>query len=150
MDYISSVYGKKKWHDMPYWYHSKHAFAPDATGLVAHDAARVIAAVRSAPKKCLVFDLDNTIWGGVIGDDGVDGIKIGNGADGEAFLDFQRYMLDLKKRGIMLAVASKNDDQIAREPFEKRPEMLMKLDDILVFRANWDDKASNIRRSLRT
>ena len=93
-----------------------------------------------------MLDLDNTVWGGVIGDDGLEGIKIAQGdARGEAHLAVQRLALELRQRGIVLAVSSKNTDEVAREPFEKHPEMLLKLDHIAVFQANWNDKATNIQ-----
>jgi FkbH-like protein len=94
----------------------------------------------------LVLDLDNTVWGGVIGDDGLEGIKIAQGdARGEAHVAVQRLALELRQRGIVLAVCSKNTDSVAREPFEKHPEMLLKLEHIAVFQANWNDKATNIQ-----
>jgi FkbH-like protein len=93
-----------------------------------------------------VLDLDNTLWGGVIGDDGLDGIVLGNGsAKGEAFLAVQRFALALHGRGVVLAVSSKNQDEIARLPFRSHAEMLLKESDISVFQANWQDKASNLR-----
>ncbi|MDD5422650.1 MAG: HAD-IIIC family phosphatase [Candidatus Omnitrophota bacterium] len=146
LDFVSSAYGKRKWHDAEYWYHSKHAFSLDATGLVAHDLSKVIGSIKGRAKKCLVLDLDNTIWGGVIGDDGIEGIALGSGPDGEAFADFQRYLALLKRRGVILAVCSKNDEETAKEPFLKHPDMHLKLEDMVVFKANWDDKPSNIRQ----
>jgi FkbH-like protein len=96
--------------------------------------------------KVLILDLDNMVWGGVIGDDGLEGIQIAQGdARGEAQLAVQRLALELRQRGIVLAVSSKNSDEAAREPFEKHPEMLLKLDHIAVFQANWNDKAINIQ-----
>ena len=98
-------------------------------------------------RKALVLDLDNTMWGGVVGDDGLDGIVIGQGsALGEAHLDLQQYALDLGKRGIILAVCSKNDDAVARRAFREHPGMVLREDDIAAFVANWEDKATNIRR----
>jgi FkbH-like protein len=92
------------------------------------------------------MDLDNTLWGGVLGDDGIEGIKVAQGdAVGEAHLAVQRLALDLRARGIVLAVCSKNTDEIARAPFEKHPDMLLKLEHIAVFQANWNDKATNIQ-----
>jgi FkbH-like protein len=145
LEHISSIYGKQRWHDSRYWYYAKYAFAPDASGLVAHAISKVICAINGASKKCIIFDLDNTIWGGLIGDDGMNGIVLGNGPDGEAYVDFQRFLLQLKSRGILLAVCSKNDEDSAKEPFLRHPEMQLKLEDIVAFKANWDDKASNIR-----
>ncbi len=102
-------------------------------------------------KKCLVLDLDNTLWGGVIGDDGLGGIRLGQGdGEGEAFLAFQRYAKALKQRGILLAVCSKNSEHVAKEVFEKHPEMVLRLDDISCFMANWNDKAANLREIART
>jgi FkbH-like protein len=89
--------------------------------------------------------LDNTLWGGVVGDDGLEGIKIGQGnAIGEAYLEVQNAALALRDRGIILAVSSKNEDAIARSPFREHPDMLLKEEHISVFKANWKDKASNI------
>lgn len=145
LDFISSFFGKKLWFDERYWYHSKHSFSLDAVGLVAFKAARLILAIKGLAKKCLVLDLDNILWGGVIGDDGLEGIRLGNGAEGEAFVDFQKYLLRLKNRGIILTVCSKNNEENAKLPFLKHPDMRLKLDDIAVFAANWDNKADNIR-----
>jgi predicted enzyme involved in methoxymalonyl-ACP biosynthesis len=90
--------------------------------------------------RVVVLDLDNTLWGGVIGDDGIEAIKLGQGsALGEAFTSFQRYARDLSRRGIILAVCSKNDEANALEPFERHPEMVLKRSDIACFVANWND-----------
>jgi FkbH-like protein len=98
-------------------------------------------------KKCLVLDLDNTLWGGVIGDDGLGGIRLGQGdAESEAYVAFQKYVQALQKRGVILAVCSKNTESIALEPFEKHPEMVLRVGDISCFQANWDDKATNLGR----
>lgn len=145
LDHVSARWGKDRWIDERYWHHSKHAFAFDAVGVVAFQFSRMIAAAKGLSRKCLVLDLDNTLWGGVIGDDGLDGIRLGNGAAGEAFQAFQEYVRLLKERGVILAVCSKNEDATAREPFLEHPAMRLCLDDIAVFRANWDNKADNIR-----
>ncbi|OAN49177.1 hypothetical protein A6A04_03420 [Paramagnetospirillum marisnigri] len=145
LEHVSGCWGKDAWAEHRYWYHSKHAFAFDAIGQVAFQFARLAGAAKGLAKKCLVLDLDNTLWGGVIGDDGVEGIRLGNGADGEAFADFQDYVRALKARGIILTVCSKNEEANAREPFERHPDMRLSLDDVAVFRANWDNKADNIR-----
>ena len=97
--------------------------------------------------QCLVLDLDNTLWGGIVGDDGWENVQIGHGLGiGKAFTEFQEWIKKLKERGIILAVCSKNDERNAKEVFEKNPEMVLKVDDIAVFMANWDNKADNIRR----
>ncbi len=144
-DHLSGIYGKDRWVDDRYWFHSKHAFALDASGLVAFQASRLIAAAKGLAKKCLVLDLDNTLWGGVIGDDGIDGITLGQKAAGEAFSAFQEYARALNERGVILAVCSKNDEANAKAPFEQHPDMRLKLDNIAVFRANWNNKVDNIR-----
>lgn len=145
LDHLSSVFGKSRWEDPRYWYHSKNAFSFDALGMISFHFARLIAAAKGLSSKCLVLDLDNTLWGGVIGDDGMDGIKLGTGAEGEAFVDFQHYIKALKERGVILAVCSKNDMDNAREPFESHPDMVLGIKDIAVFVANWENKADNIR-----
>jgi FkbH-like protein len=125
---------------------AKFPFADELIPLYADHVARTVAAIRGKSGKVLILDLDNTVWGGVIGDDGLEGIHIAQGdARGEAHLAVQRLALDLRQRGIVLAVSSKNTDEVAREPFEKHPEMLLKLDHIAVFQANWNDKATNIQ-----
>jgi FkbH-like protein len=96
-------------------------------------------------KKCLVLDLDNTLWGGVIGDDGLAGIKLGSDADGEAFVAFQLFIKALQQRGIILAVCSKNDPETAAGVFRDHPDSVLRLEDFSVFVANWDNKADNIR-----
>lgn len=118
----------------------------DALPYVAARTIDIIAAAEGKFKKCLILDLDNTIWGGVVGDDGWENIEIGHGLGiGKAFSEFQQWIKKLKNRGIIIAVCSKNDEEKAKEPFEKNPEMILKLNDIAVFIANWENKADNIR-----
>jgi FkbH-like protein len=145
LDHLSGVYGKDRWSEQRHWHHSKHAITFDALGLTCFSFARIAGALKGQSKKCLVLDLDNTLWGGVIGDDGIEGIKLGSGADGEAFVHFQKYVLALKNRGVILAVCSKNEAAIASEAFANHPDMQLRLEDIAVFRVNWDNKADNIR-----
>lgn len=118
----------------------------NALPYVASRTVDIIAAIKGQFKKCLILDLDNTIWGGVIGDDGIEGIELGHGLGiGKAFTEFQMWIKKLKQRGIIICVASKNNEETAKEPFEKHPDMVLKLDDIAVFQANWDTKVDNIR-----
>ena len=112
---------------------------------VGAKALDIVAAINGKFKKCLILDLDNTLWGGIIGDDGIEKIQLGNLGIGKAFTEFQYWIKKLKNRGVILAVCSKNTDNIAREPFEKHPDMVLHLDDIAVFVANWENKADNIR-----
>ena len=143
---LAEIVGLANWHDPQLWNMAKLPFSDEFIPFYADQVARLIAAIRGKSRKVLILDLDNTVWGGVIGDDGLEGIKIAQGdAAGEAHLAVQRLALDLRQRGIVLAVSSKNTDAIARTPFEQHPEMLLKLEHIAVFQANWNDKATNIR-----
>lgn len=138
--------GRDNWFEAAHWYASKLTIAPRAAPMYGDLLARIIAARLGQSKKCLVLDLDNTIWGGVVGDDGVQGLVLGQGsAQGEAHLALQRYARQLRERGIILAVCSKNERAIAEEAFNSHPEMLLKLSDIAAFFANWTDKAENLR-----
>lgn len=114
---------------------------------MAKEMARIILTRRQSPKKVLALDLDNTRWGGVVADDGLDGIEIGGTSPkGEAFKAFPKYVISLKPRGILLAVCSKNDLARAQEPFEKHPEMVLRLSDFVTFKANWEPKSDNLRQ----
>jgi FkbH-like protein len=138
--------GIAAWHDIGLWHRAKQEISPTAAPFFGDMVGRVVAALQGRSAKCLVLDLDNTLWGGVIGDDGMDGIVLGQGSPlGEGYTAFQEYARDLSRRGIILAVCSKNDEANAVEPFEKHPEMTLKRNDIAAFYANWQDKASNIK-----
>jgi len=138
--------GLSAWHDSSLWHKAKQEISPMAGPIYGDLVGRLLAAQQGRSAKCLVLDLDNTLWGGVIGDDGLEGIKLGQGSPlGEAFLAMQRYALGLSRRGIILAVCSKNDEKNALLPFEQHPEMILKRSDIACFMANWNDKVSNLR-----
>jgi FkbH-like protein len=138
--------GIDAWFDVGRWLQGKLEIAPQAAPLYGDLAARILAALRGLSKKCLVLDLDNTLWGGVIGDDGLDGIVLGEGsAAGEAHLALQHYAKQLKERGIILAVCSKNDLKVAEAAFRDHPEMVLRRADIAAFQANWEDKAQNLK-----
>ncbi len=142
----ASQQGLAIWHDETLWHRAKQEVSPTAAPLYGDMVGRVIAAKLGRSFKCLVLDLDNTLWGGVIGDDGLDGIVLGQGSSlGEAFVSFQEYVRELSRRGVILAVCSKNDMANAVEPFDSHPEMILKRSDIGCFVANWSDKAANIR-----
>jgi FkbH-like protein len=149
--FLAAKVGLDAWNDPRGWYKAKLPASLDATPLYADHICRLLGAARGKARKCLVLDLDNTLWGGVIGDDGVDGIALGqNSAVGEAHVALQRFLLDLRRRGIVLAVCSKNNDDTARIPFREHPEMVLKEDHIAVFIANWQDKANNLREIAAT
>ena len=144
--HLAETVGLADWHDTTLWNMAKLPFANAFLPLYADHVCRLIAALRGKSRKCLILDLDNTVWGGVIGDDGLEGIVIGQGdATGEAHLGVQRTALALRDRGIVLAVSSKNTDEVARRPFREHPEMLLREDHLAVFQANWNDKATNIQ-----
>jgi FkbH-like protein len=150
IDGLSAWLGRRQWGDERFFHQAKLPCAPECMVAYSHHLASVMIAQLGAAKKCLVLDLDNTLWGGVIGDDGLGGIRLGQGdAEGEAFLAFQRYVKKLSERGVILAVCSKNTDAVAREVFLKHPEMALKIEDISCFVANWQDKAANIRAIAR-
>lgn len=134
--------GLDRWHDPMRWHLNKLPFTAAAIPLYADHLGRLLGAMRGRYRKCLVLDLDNTIWGGVVGDDGVGSLILGQGSGlGEAFLAVQRMALDLKARGIVLAVCSRNDEEVARQPFREHPDMLLREADIAVFKAGWGEKA---------
>jgi FkbH-like protein len=146
LDWVTARDGLSAWHDPMLWHRSKQEISPVAAPAYGDLAVRMIAAQRGRSFKCMVLDLDNTLWGGVIGDDGLEGIRLGQGsAAGEAFVAFQNFARDMSRRGIILAVCSKNDPENARSPFEKHPDMVLKMTDIACFVANWSDKAGNLR-----
>ncbi len=146
LDRIIAGEGLTFWHDPALWHRSKHEVHPRAAALYGEHLARLLAAARGRSAKCLVLDLDNTLWSGVIGDDGLEGIVLGQGSElGEAHAELQRYALSLTERGIILAVCSKNDEANALAPFTSHPEMLLKREHIACFVANWQDKATNLR-----
>ena len=150
-DYILDVaalaesIGTQNWHNPVQWNLYKLPFAQTMVPVYVEYVGRLLGAIRGNARKCLVLDLDNTLWGGTIGDDGLEGIVLGQGDGvGEAFSEIQRTALQLRDRGVILAVSSKNTDEVARQPFREHPEMSLKLEHIAVFQANWRDKATNI------
>jgi FkbH-like protein len=143
---LASLVGDAAWSAGRYWYAAKYPFATAMIPLYADNLMRIIAAQMGRSRRVLVLDLDNTMWGGIVGDDGIEGLALGNGsALGEAHSALQRMALSLKERGIILCVSSKNDEAIALDAFRNHPEMTLREDDIVAFRVNWDDKAANIK-----
>jgi FkbH-like protein len=147
VDAIAAERGVWEWWDEALWHRSKQEIHPRVSHLYGDHVGRLLGAIRGRSYKCLVLDLDNTIWGGVVGDDGLAGVVLGQGnAVGEAYLAFQRYALDLSRRGIILAVCSKNDEATAMEMFDRHPDMLLRRQDVACFMTNWEDKPTNLRR----
>ena len=142
---IASGVGRRDWFDDRLWNMSKAFCQLDRIPLVAQALVEIVLSTLGRVVKCVILDLDNTLWGGVVGDDGPLGVAIGAHGDGEAFYHFQQFLLSLKKRGILLAVCSKNNAETALQPFLENPGMVLKREDITVFVANWENKADNIR-----
>jgi FkbH-like protein len=146
LDASAEQHGVSAWYDEALWHKAKQEIHPLAVPMYGELTMRLVAAQRGLSSKCLVLDLDNTLWGGVIGDDGLEGIILGQGsALGEAYVEFQRWVLDQARRGVILAVCSKNDEENALLPFERHPEMVLSRSDIAAFAANWEDKPANLR-----
>jgi FkbH-like protein len=138
--------GAAAWADSRYWFHSKHNVGLGAVTALASEIAQVLAAATGMARKVVVLDLDGTIWGGVVGEDGAAGVVIGDGPDGEAFQAFQEYLLQLQRRGMLLVAVSKNNEADARAPFLERPEMRLTLDSFAAFLPSWDEKPDRIAR----
>jgi FkbH-like protein len=143
---VASWIGRRNWFDDRYWDIAKQFCATEHLPAVAENLTRIVLAARGRAVKCVILDLDNTLWGGVVGDDGVDGIHLSAHGDGEGFYRFQSFLLALKNRGILLCVCSKNEYAAAIKPFEEHSEMVLRKDDITLFVANWENKADNIRK----
>ncbi|WP_246153639.1 HAD-IIIC family phosphatase [Terriglobus albidus] len=146
---IAARVGLDRWFDAERWFSYKLHTTPEGSNALALSLAAIVRGIYGKTRKVLVLDLDNTVWGGVIGDDGVDKIAIGRETPlAEAYTAFQEYCLSLRNRGILLAVCSKNNEEIARQGFE-HPDSVLKLEHISCFKANWDPKHQNIEAIAR-
>lgn len=150
VEQTAAVFGKARWNDPVLWQAAKQYPAPNAIPDLMRQEAALIRAALGLTSKCLVLDLDGTLWGGVIGEDGVAGIHLGGSAEGESYVAFQQYIHALQRRGVILAVCSKNNEEDAQAPFLQHPEMVLKLDDIALFVANWKTKDENLRQIAET
>ncbi len=149
LEYLASYVGRKDWFDEKMWVIGKSLCAPAYLPHVAQAITDIALSHQGKGVKCLILDLDNTLWGGVVGDDGLEGIQLGHGGEGEAFHTFQVFLLALKNRGIILAVCSKNEKETALKVFREHPDMVLREKDIAVFMANWQNKADNIKEIQR-
>lgn len=146
LNHLSASIGLRQWYDERFWCHSKYPCRPSLIAAYAESLLCVLrASLGRGLVKCVVTDLDNTLWHGVIGDDGIDGIEVGGVGVGEAHQRYQQYLLALKQRGIILCVCSKNEEAAARLPFQKHSGMVLKESDFACFMANWRPKSENIR-----
>ena len=141
---ISGNIGLKNWFDWDRYFSYKILLQPEANLALARSLNSMIRAIYGKSKKVLVLDLDNTVWGGIIGDDGVDKIHIGRETpQAEAYTAFQEYCLSLRERGVLLAVCSKNNEDTAKSGFA-HPDSVLKLEHISCFKANWEPKHGTI------
>lgn len=150
MEHIASYMGRGRWFDEKLWVTAKTLCALEYLPVVAQHIADITLSTEGRGVKCIILDLDNTLWGGVVGNDGLEGIRLGHDSpEGQAFSLFQKYLAALKQRGVVLAVCSKNNEETARKVFREHPDMILKENDIAVFVANWENKADNIRHIQR-
>ncbi len=143
---VQNLVGKTAMFQTSMYVNTEMVLSLDALPHIAAKTLALVEALNGKFKKCLILDLDNTTWGGIIGDDGLENIQLGMLGIGKAFTELQYWIKKLKNRGIIIAVCSKNTEAIAMEPFKKHPDMVLHLDDIAVFMANWDNKVDNIRK----
>jgi FkbH-like protein len=146
LEHVSAWHGKSRFYDERNYHWLKQPFSPEGLSVLAHKMAVGLRVLTTGRKKVLVLDLDNTLWGGVVGELGAHGIAIGGSTEGEAFLAFQKHVKRLKETGIILAACSKNNDADAREPFEKNEMMVLRLNDFAAFHASWDTKPARLRQ----
>jgi FkbH-like protein len=142
---LQMLAGRMATFDAKLYIHGDIIYSLDFIALAAVNTMRIAGAAEGRFRKCVIIDLDNTMWGGIIGDDGMEKIEVGDLGIGKAFTALQYWLRNLKERGIILAVCSKNTEHIAKEPFEQHPGMVLRLEDISVFVANWETKVDNIR-----
>lgn len=138
--------GIKQAHDVRKWLLYRQPYTEVFWRDIGRMLGRMIAAEKFSPKKCVALDLDNTLWGGIIGEDGLEGIQLGDDFPGKAYRDFQRYLLYLKSKGVLLAVASKNNPDDAYEVFDKHDAMILSRKDIAAFEIHWNSKVESIKR----
>jgi FkbH-like protein len=144
-DALMARHGRERWHDQRLWLTARLPISADHITHMAQEWLRFIVPLARRSAKALVVDLDNTLWGGVIGEEGLNGIKLGAEYPGAAYQALQRTMLDLKRRGILLAICSKNNAEDAMEVLEKHPGMLLRAKDFAATRINWSDKVVNLQ-----
>ena len=138
--------GANRFYDPRYWHIGRAPFSREALHEIALENFRYIRPLKGKNKKCLALDCDNTLWGGIIGEDGLAGIKLGKTYPGSAYYEFQQEILNLYNRGIILALCSKNNEDDVREVFRKHPDMVLKEEHIATAQINWGDKAANLRQ----
>lgn len=143
-DTIAEV-GRKQFYSNKMWYMSSMPYSRDGLNAVSNEIDRVLGAAFTTRKKIIVLDLDNTLWGGVIGEDGVDGIELSDHKEGQRYYDFQRQLLEMKNRGIVLGIVSKNNEEDAEAAIRNHPAMLLRDDEFVSRKINWENKALNLK-----
>jgi FkbH-like protein len=145
VNYLSACYGLDKWTDTLYWHMYKYSLCFNAIPVLGYNIANIIKSIYGKNKKSLVLDMDNTLWGGIIGDDGVEGIEIGQETNlGQVYSEFQKYIKKQKDIGIILNIASKNEEENAIAGLN-HPDSILKQDDFIYVKANWEPKSENIK-----
>lgn len=150
LEQIAGMMGRERFYDLRRYFWTKQPFSEAGTVRLSEHLWAGIRAMLSGPKKVLVLDLDNTLWGGVVGETGALGVGLGEGPDGEAFRAFQKHVKALSKRGVVLAVCSKNNPADARGPFLENPAMILSLDDLAHFEVSWEPKSQGLKRIAKT
>lgn len=146
LDSLALQRGHTASHDVRKWYLYRQPYAENFWQDIGRQTGRIIAAERISPKKCIVLDCDNTLWGGIVGEDGIGGIALGDEFPGKCFRDFQKKLMHLKSQGVLLAVASKNNPEDVYEVFDKHDAMILSRRDIAVFEIHWQSKVDSLRR----
>ena len=143
-DTIAEV-GRKQFYSNKMWYMSSMPYSRDGLNAVSNEIDRILGAAFTTRKKIIVLDLDNTLWGGVIGEDGVDGIELSDHKEGQRYYDFQRQLLEMKNRGVVLGIVSKNNEEDAEAAIRNHPAMLLRDDEFVSRKINWENKALNLK-----
>lgn len=137
--------GAQQFYDTRYWHIARAPYSRKGLGEIAREDFKFIRSIKGRTRKCLVLDCDNTLWGGIVGEDGLEGIRLGSTHPGSAFVEFQKEVLALYHRGVILAICSKNNEEDVWEVFDRHPDMILKREHIAAWRINWDNKAGNLR-----
>ena len=144
-EHLVSLYGKKNWFDEKLWFMAKAPISRVGLEALANEYVKYFKGMRGLTKKCIVLDLDNTLWGGILGEEGIEGIKIGHTSPGNAFMDFQRELLKLYHKGFILAINSKNNEENVMEVFDEHPDMVLRKEHFASIKINWIDKVQNMK-----
>jgi len=147
LDILSIIeeFGVKNLYDFSTWIYGKNRFNKKGLKLLSLEILYLVNSILSKRKKCLVLDLDNTLWGGIIGEDGINGIQLSSDGVGDIYKKFQEEILKIKNKGIILAICSKNNQEDAKEVFDNHPFMILKWNDFIIHKVNWDLKSQNIQ-----